>query len=116
VQEATNLPQSNEEKVLALIDLNNFDGSWEMTGALEKIIGKDWGAVKGWSRDGWSDAARATAIVIGYLELKMSKQEEIWEMVVEKARAWLVANVDGGKSESKDGISEVNGLFTSLGE
>ena len=116
VQEATNLPQSNEEKVLALIDLNNFDGSWEMTGALEKIMGKDWEAVKGWGRDGWSDAARATAILIAYLELKMLKQEEVWEMVVEKARAWLVANVDGGKSESKDGISEVKGLFTSLGE
>lgn len=107
--EAKRAPVSKEEKVRALIDLNKFDGSWEMQEVLGRILGTDWNAVNRWSRDGWSDAARATAIVIAFLEVKMGKEEEVWEMVVEKAKAWLGAMVGNGNAE--DGISELKRLL-----
>ena len=99
--------QSNEETVRALIDLNNFDGSWAMDTNLSKLLGKDWDAVKDWQCAGWSKTARATAIVIAFLELRMNKEEEIWEMVVEKARSWLAGNT----SDAEEGVKAVKGLL-----
>lgn len=100
-------PMSNEDKVRALIDLNQFDGSWMMSEKLGKIMGADWDAVKKWTRAGWSETARATALVIAFLEVKIAKEQDIWEMVVEKARDWLAASVN----DAEDGIDEVKKLL-----
>lgn len=84
---------SDEDKVRALIDLNNFDGSWKMSPNLDQIMGANYDAVKDLKRAGWSEVALATAMVIAFLEVKLAKEEDIWEMVVEKAKNWLAANV-----------------------
>lgn len=51
-----------------------------------------------------SDAERilATAVIILFLERKMADDEETWELVVEKARAWL-----GDKVVDEKGLDEV---------
>lgn len=36
-----------------------------------------------------ADKVLATATVVMFLEKKMQDEEETWELVVEKARAWL---------------------------
>ncbi|KAF2731039.1 hypothetical protein EJ04DRAFT_584404 [Polyplosphaeria fusca] len=38
----------------------------------------------------------ATAIVVVFLEQRMAGEEEVWELVVEKARGWLEESVDVG--------------------
>ena len=99
---------SHSDQVRALIDLNNFDGSWTSSARLVKILGADFDAIKHWKPAGWSEMQRTTAVVVAFLEVRMSGEQEVWEMVVEKARGWLVA---GLSKRAEEGVEEVKGLF-----
>ncbi|KAG9230060.1 von Willebrand factor type A domain-containing protein [Amylocarpus encephaloides] len=74
------------DKLHALIELQNFDGSWP-TDQLEKI-----NAIVGnlidQNQKGESETLWLTAIV-AYMETKMSDEEQTWEMIVEKAKNWM---------------------------
>ena len=101
-------PLSHSDQVRALIDLNNFDGSWASSAQLVKILGADFDAIKHWKPAGWSEMQRTTTVVVAFLEVRMSGEREVWEMVVEKARGWLVG---GLSTEAEEGVEEVKGLF-----
>lgn len=96
-------PKTQAEKLLALISLQDFSGSWvsatDPTKDLQKIS-----ALLGFEvppppsaasmkAAGWtsSDAQKAwiTMLVIKVLEDKMPEEEGTWGLVVEKARGWL---------------------------
>ncbi|RMZ84664.1 hypothetical protein DV736_g6595, partial [Chaetothyriales sp. CBS 134916] len=98
--------ETDEEKMHRLIGLQKFDGSWTPTDSLWSLVGlvdSDVGkkvVVVGLSTKRNEAEVRATAIAIAWLEVAMAKEEETWEMVVDKARAWLerVFNGDAGQA------------------
>jgi hypothetical protein len=84
------------EKVLALIELQEFEGTWpEGNEEIKAILGfqiphaPNQVDAKAW----------ITLLVVGFLELKNAAEEGTWGMVVEKARDWLAANVPTGLEE-----------------
>lgn len=88
-----------------LIARQSFDGSW--TGIIDQLcdeMSMDRDVVRGAvqkveqvARDTTDvEQALSTAVVVVFLENKMEDEEETWELVVEKARAWLKDVVDGG--------------------
>jgi hypothetical protein len=95
--------KSPTEKVLGLIDLQDFDGSWPIAAHadISAILGFDI------SSSGILDGVWTTLIVVSYLELKVAFEEDIWIMVVEKARDWLTANVPDGLQDLEKKAAEV---------
>jgi len=79
--------KSITEKVLAVIELQQFDGSWKPSPELSTITGFD--KLRSSTTD-WT-----TMFMVCWLEIKCASEEATFEMVVEKAREWLVANVPG---------------------
>lgn len=85
-----------------LIKAQTFEGSWMLGSLPYRAMGIDREAVNTTIRNlGKSSAAPnetvvATALVVIYLEKKMVDEMDTWELVVEKARAWL----DDAVSES----------------
>ena len=79
--------KSTTEKVLAVIELQQFDGSWKPSPELSTITGFD--KLRSSTTD-WT-----TMFMVCWLEIKCASEEATFEMVVEKAREWLVANVPG---------------------
>lgn len=80
-------PQTANEKVHAVIELQDFEGWWEPSKALETILEIRFprARTKEW----------VTLLVVRWLEVRMKAEAEVWELVVEKARAWLGAQVMG---------------------
>ncbi|RMZ79352.1 hypothetical protein DV737_g3449, partial [Chaetothyriales sp. CBS 132003] len=92
---------TDEEKMHRLIGLQRFDGSWTPSDLLWSLVGLGGSDVEkklvvvGVSKTRNEAEVRATAIAIAWLEVVMAKEEETWEMVVDKARAWLGGAFDG---------------------
>jgi len=99
------------EKMQKLIDLQTFSGSWTITHGLLAIISH--GAVTpfksvadiahavGSEGVAASHDAMATALAIAWLEVVMNDEQEVWEMVVEKAKGWLGSTMDGNDTVEK---------------
>ena len=87
---------SDEEKMHKIIDLQEFDGSWTWIEKLWQLLGVDAGKSVDIAK-GEDPKARATALAVAWLEVKMQKEEDTWEMVVEKAKAWLENALGAGK-------------------
>jgi hypothetical protein len=85
-----------------IISLQTFSGSWAWSSALLKAVQVDAGAadVKQALAEGADETALATALVVRFLERKMSADKDVWELVVEKARAWI-------EGEGKEGLFDV---------
>lgn len=86
--------KSTAEKVVAVIELQQFDGSWKTSQELNAILALNdsSGATTEWM----------TMFVVRWLEIKCASEEAIFEMVVEKAREWLAANVSGLEDLEKE--------------
>lgn len=78
-------PQSMTEsdKVHAIINLQNFEGHWEAGNELFRIMDLNDRAQKS------KTLVETTLLVVVFLEQKMAGEKDVWELVVEKARAWL---------------------------
>ncbi|KAK5053301.1 hypothetical protein LTR84_002275 [Exophiala bonariae] len=87
------------DKMHALIGLQSFDGSWSSASSkpFYRLIGIDGssGSVSALSTDG---DVNMTALAIAWLKKHVPAEEDVWEMVVEKALGWLEAKV--GKDEA----------------
>jgi len=82
--------KSAAEKVLGLIELQEFDGSWSQENAdISKILGF---TIPASTTD---HKVWVTMLAVRYLELKRTAKKGTWDMVVEKARDWLAVNADG---------------------
>lgn len=102
-QAATSAP-TNENKMHELISLQAFDGSWDWSERLVAVLEID----QKWVRDmlvDFDEKVMATLLAVGFLEGKMLAEVELWEMVVEKAKAWLRRKVEEGKYV--DGLAKV---------
>ncbi|CZR68404.1 related to Vault poly[ADP-ribose] polymerase [Phialocephala subalpina] len=81
-------PNRNPTKVLALIDLQGFDGAWntDSESLLLDILGFE---IPKPPLDGVSDEAWVTMLVVRFLEERMPEEEDVWGLVVEKAREYV---------------------------
>lgn len=108
-------PSTNVEKMHALIELQNFDGSWELSSQLLKLIGVTEEELARIFADKGIDerkALTATVVAIAFLEAKVTDEEDVWEMVVEKAKGWLIGKV-GTDSDLEEEIAQAKSFLAS---
>jgi Vault protein inter-alpha-trypsin domain/von Willebrand factor type A domain len=111
---------SEQEKMHELILLQNFDGSWDLGAALFAILGvkkETLAAVfteefKAKLAGVMSEKVQATIAAIVFLEVRVRGEKEVWEMVVEKARAWVEGQVGNG---FEDETGDVKKLLSASG-
>jgi hypothetical protein len=95
--------QTIEERMHTLIALQAFDGSWTWESKLFAALGMDEAKLRamcesaGVMDDG---KVRATVVAIAFLQTKAKADEEVWEMVVNKAMGLLKGKVDDGQLEA----------------
>ncbi|KAM3468120.1 hypothetical protein MY5147_008260, partial [Beauveria neobassiana] len=75
----------------AIIALQTFGGSWTWSTALEELLGVT-REVAGEQLDVEAETA-ATVCAVAYLEAKLADEQEVWELVVDKAQEWLVTTL-----------------------
>ena len=85
---------SDDEKMHKLIEIQQFDGSWVESEVLFKLVGVDADTSSQVPLD-VADEAKATLLAVAWLKGKMGGDEEVWEMVVEKAEMWLASKIGG---------------------
>jgi hypothetical protein len=78
--------KSLTEKLARLIELQTFDGSWPESEEIASILGFKEGVE--W-KVGVDKGVWITLLVVKWFEIMASEEEGVWEMLVEKARAWL---------------------------
>lgn len=90
--------KSLADKVLALIDLQDFEGFWAAGTAGDVVSIFGWDFESGDGEGGRGGVRWVTLLVVCWLEEKAAAEEGTWGLVVEKARAWLEAQpeVEGG--------------------
>lgn len=93
-------PSSNDT-MHSLIDMQKFSGYWTRSEKLFELLGVNLDGLdmKDEFQKDWDVAV--TAVVVAYFEKKLSDKRDVWEMVVQKARAWLQGKY-GGKAENVD--------------
>jgi hypothetical protein len=99
-----------EDRMHALIALQEFDGSWKWESQLLTVLGMDEAKLKsicklaGVLDDG---KIQATIVAVAFLQTKARAEEEVWEMIVEKAMGWLNGKVDAGQLKKvKEAMSQ----------
>jgi hypothetical protein len=101
----------DDAKMHKLIEMQRFNGAWSASEALWKVLVVFEASVRakvlgtGAQGDVAADVL-ATVAAVAWLKAKMKGEEEVWEMVVEKAETWLEDN--GAKQEW---IVEIMALF-----
>ncbi|KAF1848931.1 VIT-domain-containing protein [Cucurbitaria berberidis CBS 394.84] len=91
-------PKTLEELLHYLIDLQTFEGSWEWSDTVvasiqSASVNLDKSLVERRISTGVHQKHLATAIVVVIFEVKLLEFKGSWELVVDKARAWLEAEV-----------------------
>lgn len=78
------------ERFSAIVALQSFSGFWKWSPALLKLLGFTESAVdQALSSSGATKDAKATAVAITFLRMKLEDERESWDMMEEKAIAWL---------------------------
>lgn len=73
-----------------LIALQFFTGAWMWNDELLELLGLDKDKVDAQALRGQGDNnVPATVLVVAFLEVKLWEKREVWEMVVQKAKAWM---------------------------
>ena len=89
---------SDTDKMHKVIDLQGFDGSWQVSDKLLELLGVSQDELVrldlGIGSVGENETHKATALAIAWLKGKVPKEEDVWEMVVEKALGWLAQGGD----------------------
>ncbi|KAL6247498.1 hypothetical protein RBB50_005844 [Rhinocladiella similis] len=100
-----NLPDT--EKMDRIINLQEFDGSWTLSASLLALLNLTADQVKDATvKVSADDTSVATALAVLWLKSKVSDEEDVWEMVVEKATGWLETKL-GGTDGTNKVMSEV---------
>ncbi|KAJ6780158.1 hypothetical protein PWT90_01974 [Aphanocladium album] len=81
-----------------IIALQTFSGSWAWSARLERILGVTQAAA-GAHLSGRSAEATATLCAVAFLQAKVADEEEVWELVVDKARSWLASTLPLGEAD-----------------
>lgn len=103
-------PTTDEEKVHRLIELQHFEGSWDLDDEVAGILGFESLQQSCAGKEERSkDKKWATLLVVAFLEGQMALLEGVWELVVEKAKGWLGAEggAEGWEDEARDLVGEI---------
>lgn len=80
----------SSDALQALISLQDFEGSWALSKALCRALGLDLAKVQAEvSKVKLDEKVFATALATRFFEMKLGKEKDTWELVVEKAHGWL---------------------------
>ncbi|KAK3397506.1 von Willebrand factor type A domain-containing protein [Sordaria brevicollis] len=88
------------EPLDALVQFQNFDGSWAWSNELLDVLG----LTRLTSKEGLEERygvsipnsdMLATALVLAYMEVKLADDTDEWEMLADKAREWLRSELVG---------------------
>ncbi|KAK6386280.1 hypothetical protein LTS17_001855 [Exophiala oligosperma] len=108
----------DKEKMHKIIDLQEFDGSWTLSESLLALVGgltvdqvKKGVTTVTVSSSPADDTSIATALAIAWLKSKVPGEEDVWEMVVEKAEGWLKTILGSDGTTDKALMSEVAKLI-----
>lgn len=106
---------TNEQKMHKLIEMQNFDGSWsdQHLWRLLSINEQDIARIVASSGEsvGTDSNIAATIAAIAWLQAKMQSEEEVWEMVVEKAKQWLIERSGGLQNAFDASVERVKASF-----
>ncbi|KAG0055906.1 hypothetical protein BGZ83_007029 [Gryganskiella cystojenkinii] len=99
-----------------LIDLQTFSGFWEATSMLAIAVGisltllKSEGAALGYNTD---EELRifASVLAISYFENTLTKDRDTWELVVDKAKRWLLTALQGNQDKVDELFAKAAGLL-----
>ncbi|KAL9635047.1 MAG: hypothetical protein Q9164_003710 [Protoblastenia rupestris] len=83
-----NLSLSDWERVHAIIARQTFEGSWEYDPKLPSLLNLDESELMMKEQEE-KRLIWVTLLVVAFLENKMAAEQEIWDLVVEKAKSWL---------------------------
>jgi hypothetical protein len=116
-REPTSPPAPTPAEPLAVItELQSFEGSWSWDPRLEEVLGvsKD-EAIKAIKAAGFRAAANegdnlTTAAVVAFLKKKLIDDEDVWEMMAEKALLWLGEQLSS-EDEANKVVDVLQGLF-----
>ena len=97
---------SAADKVLRIIALQGFEGCWDWHADLLPIMGLSRAPEQAGRTDDEERKVWATVLVVAWLQGKMRTEEEVWELVVEKAMAWLAEAADGEDVLAMDGEAQ----------
>ncbi|RGP76943.1 vault poly [Fusarium longipes] len=107
-------PINARDPLKALTSLQNFSGSWAWSPDLERTLGVSLDEVTRLDlpsvvlgHTGKNDIL-ATACAVLFFKRKLNDEEDIWEMLVEKAEAWLESNI------REDGVNELKSVLEKL--
>jgi hypothetical protein len=95
-------PQTIEDRMHELIALQEFDGSWAWEPKFFAVLGIDETKLRDICESAGvvdDEKVRATIVAIAFLQTKAKAEEEVWEMVVEKAMGLLKGKADEGQLE-----------------
>jgi len=73
--------------VRALVDLQSFDGRWECNETLNSFFASE--IVKMKDAGAQENPVLATVLVLAWLKASAAQYSDLWEMVADKATAWL---------------------------
>jgi hypothetical protein len=91
-----------------LVSLQSFEGYWEWNEALFQKLGVDCRKIlSGPSMK--QSATLATAIVLTFMEAKLAGRKDEWELLAEKARAWL--KIELQPRDAQEYLNLVTGLL-----
>lgn len=99
---------SDKDKMHKVIAPQEFDGSWNASDELFALLGATQSQANGPSRSA-DDMVNATALVVAWLKKRAASEEDVWEMVVEKATGWLEGKL--GSDEASMVVDEAAKVF-----
>ncbi|TLD38726.1 von Willebrand domain containing protein [Venturia nashicola] len=86
----------------SLIAFQEFKGCWILRAHFCQVIGLGLAKVKAAATKlNVDEKWLATALAVRYLVKQLGHESDTWELVVEKARAWLEAQPEGGDEKSE---------------
>ncbi|KAK1764986.1 von Willebrand factor type A domain-containing protein [Phialemonium atrogriseum] len=106
----------------AIVARQSFDGSWAWDEALLRAMGIEPAAMRAGLRGegelerllGSQPAGLATAVVLAFLESELADRKGEWEMLAEKAVAWLDGVVAAGNVPAADYVAMAKKVLASL--
>ncbi|XP_062578026.1 von Willebrand factor A domain-containing protein 5A-like [Saccostrea cucullata] len=91
-------------KMIKLCENQKFDGSWELTEKISKILGKSQNEIKT-SATIQDVNVWTTALAIAFLRKYFLEQRDEWEMIEEKAFNWLRTRDVEGKDVVQEAMN-----------
>ncbi|OQO11774.1 hypothetical protein B0A48_03501 [Cryoendolithus antarcticus] len=106
LESPSEVPTAPADVLHSIIALQTFDGFWRWDADVFALLGSQ----PTYDPQFGSQDLMTTAIVVTFLEIKMSDRKGVWEMVVQKARSWIWFRIVEQGAVVTGGAEAVNGL------